>query len=174
MLRSAGGAVAAVDVLFQGRGSMSSRYSSAPASFAIVRPPGHHCCGKTAAGFCLLNNTAVAAAHAKQVLGLERIAIIDWDYHHGDGTQKIFYDDPSVLTLSVHAGMEFLNREENSDGVEDSDGEEDSNGEEGSDGEENGENGEEEKGEEEKGDKEELATETERYLEIVYPGTPDM
>ena len=104
MNRAAGGAVAAVDALFDAQ----SHQNGVPSSFAIVRPPGHHCNGCKASGFCFLNNVAIAAAHARQVLGLERVAIVDWDYHHGDGTQHIFYDDPSVLTISIHAGMEFV------------------------------------------------------------------
>ena len=110
MRHAAGGAVAAVDVLFNNTETKGN--IGIPSSFAIVRPPGHHCCGTTAAGFCLLNNTAVAAAHARDILGLERIVIVDWDYHHGDGTQKLFINDSSILTISVHAGMEFVDRDD--------------------------------------------------------------
>lgn len=70
--------------------------------FALVRPPGHHATPSTAMGFCLINNVAVAAQVARSQLGLERIAIIDWDTHHGNGTQDIFYDDPHVLFISSH------------------------------------------------------------------------
>ena len=69
---------------------------------ALLRPPGHHCGPAGAAGFCLLNNVAVAAAVARRQFGLKRIAIVDWDLHHGDGTQAIFYDDPEVLYISLH------------------------------------------------------------------------
>jgi acetoin utilization deacetylase AcuC-like enzyme len=68
---------------------------------AVVRPPGHHATGDRAMGFCLLNNAAAAAA-AVRAAGAARVAIVDWDVHHGNGTQDIFWDDPSVLYLSVH------------------------------------------------------------------------
>jgi acetoin utilization deacetylase AcuC-like enzyme len=71
--------------------------------FALVRPPGHHASREKAMGFCLINNIAVAARHAQAELGLERIAILDWDIHHGNGTEAIFWDDPSVLYVSLHA-----------------------------------------------------------------------
>ena len=70
---------------------------------AVVRPPGHHACSHKAAGFCFFNNVAVAARTA-QKQGVKRILIVDWDIHHGNGTQDIFYDDPSVLTVSIHRG----------------------------------------------------------------------
>ena len=70
-------------------------------SFAIARPPGHHAGAGYAMGFCLLNHAAVAAAHARS-LGAERVAILDWDVHHGNGTQDIFYDREDVLYISVH------------------------------------------------------------------------
>jgi acetoin utilization deacetylase AcuC-like enzyme len=98
-LHAVGGAVEAVRCLFP-------RSPDAPmASFAIVRPPGHHCDGTTASGFCLFSNTATAAAYARTELGLERVAIVDTDYHPGDGSQNIFYDDASVLTISTHAAV---------------------------------------------------------------------
>ena len=70
-------------------------------SFAAVRPPGHHAGADYAMGFCLLNHAAVAAAHARS-LGVERVAVLDWDVHHGNGTQDIFYADETVLYLSTH------------------------------------------------------------------------
>eukprot|EP00928_Gymnodinium_smaydae_P018739 TRINITY_DN17146_c0_g1_i1.p1 TRINITY_DN17146_c0_g1~~TRINITY_DN17146_c0_g1_i1.p1 ORF type:complete len:653 (-),score=151.97 TRINITY_DN17146_c0_g1_i1:156-2075(-) len=107
MRRAAGGAVAAVRELFEvdaATGRACGR-SCRRASFAIVRPPGHHCCGQPN-GFCFFNNTAIAASHARSVLGLKRVAIVDWDYHHGDGQQRLFYRDPSVLTISLHVALE--------------------------------------------------------------------
>lgn len=70
--------------------------------FALVRPPGHHALPERAMGFCLVNNAAVAARFAQAELGLARVAILDWDVHHGNGTQAIFWDDPSVLYVSLH------------------------------------------------------------------------
>lgn len=104
--RAAGGSVEAVRRLFRidpgsGRASGRSRFGS---SYAIVRPPGHHCCDAPS-GFCFFNNAAIAACHARAVLGLSRVAIVDWDYHHGDGTQRVFYKDPSVLTISLHVAV---------------------------------------------------------------------
>ena len=70
--------------------------------FALVRPPGHHALPDRAMGFCLVNNVAVAARYAQAELGLERVAVVDWDVHHGNGTQDIFWDDRSVLFTSLH------------------------------------------------------------------------
>jgi acetoin utilization deacetylase AcuC-like enzyme len=72
-----------------------------PRGLAIVRPPGHHATPDRAMGFCLLNNVAVAAAAARAA-GVARVAIVDWDVHHGNGTQDIFWDDPSVFYFSMH------------------------------------------------------------------------
>ncbi len=71
-------------------------------AFALVRPPGHHAENDRAMGFCLFNNIAIAAAHARTTLGCRRIAIIDFDVHHGNGTQQAFYSDADVLYISTH------------------------------------------------------------------------
>jgi acetoin utilization deacetylase AcuC-like enzyme len=71
-------------------------------SFVLCRPPGHHASADKGMGYCLFNNVAIAARYAQQVLGIDKIAIIDWDVHHGNGTQSIFFDDPSVLFVSIH------------------------------------------------------------------------
>lgn len=92
-LRAAGALVAAVDAVMKG---------SANRAFCAVRPPGHHATSDTAMGFCLFNNVAVAAAHAMAAHGLKRVAIADFDVHHGNGTQDIFQREPRVLFLSSH------------------------------------------------------------------------
>lgn len=91
-LRAAGAAVLATDMVIKGRASNA---------FCNVRPPGHHAERSRAMGFCLFNNVAVAAAHALEAHGLERVAIVDFDVHHGNGTEDIFRDDPRVLMVST-------------------------------------------------------------------------
>lgn len=71
-------------------------------SFVVARPPGHHALADRPMGFCLFNNIAVAARYAQKELGCKRVFILDWDVHHGNGTEAAFYDDPSVLFLSLH------------------------------------------------------------------------
>ena len=88
-----GAAVTAVELVLRGE---------APRAFALVRPPGHHAEPDRGMGFCLFNNIAVAAAWALQRHGLERVAIIDWDVHHGNGTQAAFYRTDRVLFVSIH------------------------------------------------------------------------
>jgi acetoin utilization deacetylase AcuC-like enzyme len=89
---AAGGTVALVDAILDG---------PVERAIALVRPPGHHARPAQAMGFCLFNNVALAAAHAR-ARGLERVAVIDWDVHHGNGTQEAFYADPHVLYVSTH------------------------------------------------------------------------
>jgi len=91
-LRAAGAVCAAVDSLLEG---------NATRAFCAVRPPGHHATRDTPMGFCLFNNVAVGAAHAL-ARGLERVAIVDFDVHHGNGTQDIFWREPRVLYASTH------------------------------------------------------------------------
>ncbi len=92
-LRSAGGAIFAVDEV------MTRKVRNA---FVATRPPGHHAELATPMGFCFFNNVAVAARHARAIYGADRIAIMDFDVHHGNGTQHIFWDDPNVMYASTH------------------------------------------------------------------------
>jgi len=92
-LKAVGGALTAVDYV------LSGRLNSA---FALVRPPGHHAVAGRSMGFCLFNNIAIAALHAREKYGLERILIVDWDVHHGNGTSEAFFSDPGVLFFSTH------------------------------------------------------------------------
>jgi acetoin utilization deacetylase AcuC-like enzyme len=92
-MTAVGAATAAVDDVFSGR---------ADNVFVASRPPGHHAERATAMGFCLFNNAAIAARHAQKVHGAERVAVVDWDVHHGNGTQDIFWADPTVLYCSTH------------------------------------------------------------------------
>lgn len=92
-LCAAGAGCAAVDDVFAGR---------AGNAFCAVRPPGHHAMPEAGMGFCLFNNVAIAAQHARSAHGLRRIAIVDFDVHHGNGTQAAFEEDPAVLYASTH------------------------------------------------------------------------
>lgn len=89
---AAGGAIAAVDAVLAG---------GVRNAYVLVRPPGHHALADRGMGFCLLGNCAIAAAHARRH-GAARVAVVDWDAHHGNGTQAAFYADPTVLTISLH------------------------------------------------------------------------
>jgi acetoin utilization deacetylase AcuC-like enzyme len=90
---AAGAAITAVDEVFKGESQNA---------FAYVRPPGHHATANRAMGFCLFNNAAIGARYAQARYGAERVLIIDWDVHHGNGTQDIFYKDPTVFYFSTH------------------------------------------------------------------------
>src|SRR5581483_9006262 len=92
-LLSAGGVVGAVDAVLSGR---------AANGLAVVRPPGHHALADRAMGFCLLGNVAIATRFAQREYGIERVLIVDYDVHHGNGTEAMLYDDPSVLYVSTH------------------------------------------------------------------------
>ncbi|RZA27621.1 MAG: histone deacetylase family protein [Lysobacteraceae bacterium] len=94
-LRAAGAGLAAVDAVMLAEAGRTT-------AFCAVRPPGHHATADSAMGFCLLNNIAVAAAHACERHGLERVAIVDFDVHHGNGTQAIFQNEPRVAYFSTH------------------------------------------------------------------------
>ncbi len=90
---AAGAAIAAVDAAMREEGGRA---------FGLVRPPGHHATISTAMGFCLFNNAAIGARYAQAKYGIERVLIIDWDVHHGNGTQEIFWQDPTVFYFSTH------------------------------------------------------------------------
>lgn len=90
---SAGLAIAAVNSVLAGE------FENA---YALSRPPGHHCLPGSGMGFCLLSNISIAIESAKAAHGVERVAVLDWDVHHGNGTQTIFYERPDVLTISIH------------------------------------------------------------------------
>ena len=90
---SAGGTMAAFDAVISGK---------VKNAYALVRPPGHHATADVGMGFCLFGNVAIAVKHARAAHHLGRIATVDWDVHHGNGTQSAFYDDPATLTISLH------------------------------------------------------------------------
>ena len=97
-LLAAGGVMAAVDAVVSG---------SVRNAYALVRPPGHHAERDRGRGFCMFANCTIAARHAQEAHGLKRVAIVDWDVHHGNGTQWLTYDDPSVLAISLHQYQNF-------------------------------------------------------------------
>ena len=92
-LLAVGGCITAVEAVVAGQ---------IDNAYALVRSPGHHAVAHQGMGSCLLSNAALAAMHARQALGIGRVAIVDWDAHHGNGSQDAFWDDPSVLTVSLH------------------------------------------------------------------------
>lgn len=92
-VKGAGCAVAAVEAVVKG---------DAKTAFCLVRPPGHHATRDKGMGFCVLNNIALAARYARRRLGIKRVLIVDWDVHHGNGTQDIFYEDGSVFVFNTH------------------------------------------------------------------------
>jgi acetoin utilization deacetylase AcuC-like enzyme len=92
-LKAAGAPLVAIDAIM--KGEINNAY-------CLVRPPGHHALPESAMGFCIFNNVAVAARYAIDRYGLERVMIIDYDVHHGNGTQEMFYEDPRVLYFSLH------------------------------------------------------------------------
>ncbi len=97
-LYAAGGLITACDAVLEGL---------VDNAFALVRPPGHHAMRRQAMGFCLFNNVAVAVRHLQAARGLKRLAIIDFDVHHGNGTEVAFYEDPDVLYVSTHQSPLF-------------------------------------------------------------------
>ena len=97
-LLAAGGVMAAVDAVMQGE---------VDNAFCAVRPPGHHAERDRAMGFCFFNNVALGAVYLLEHYGLERVAIVDWDVHHGNGTQHLFEADPRVFYLSLHEDPQY-------------------------------------------------------------------
>jgi acetoin utilization deacetylase AcuC-like enzyme len=97
-LLAAGGCIVAVDAVLD---------SDVDVAYALVRPPGHHATRESGMGFCLFGNVAIATMHARAARGVGRVAIVDWDVHHGNGTQAAFYGDPDVLTISIHQDRSF-------------------------------------------------------------------
>ncbi len=95
---SAGGVISAVDAVLDGK---------VENAYALVRPPGHHAEPDQGMGFCIFSNAAIAGRHALARRGLRRIAFVDWDVHHGNGTQKAFWTDPAALTISIHQDNNF-------------------------------------------------------------------
>lgn len=98
-LLSAGGALTGMREAFKEGGARKV--------FVLARPPGHHALPDSGMGFCVFNNVAIACKAAKREFGIERMLVVDWDVHHGNGTQDIFYDDPSVLYFSTHQSPHY-------------------------------------------------------------------
>ena len=92
-LRAAGAVLAGVDLVMEDK---------TKTVFCVVRPPGHHACSEQGMGFCLFNNVAIGARYAQEKFGVKRVLIVDWDVHHGNGTQEIFHTDPTVFYFSTH------------------------------------------------------------------------
>lgn len=92
-LKAAGAVITGVDNLMQ---------NNMKRVFCAVRPPGHHACTSQGMGFCIFNNVAIGARYAQSIYGIKRVLIADWDVHHGNGTEEIFYEDPSVFYFSTH------------------------------------------------------------------------
>ena len=90
---AAGGTIAAIDAVLDG---------TVANAYALVRPPGHHALADLGMGFCIFANVAVGIRHAQATSGIGRVAVVDWDVHHGNGTQAIFWEDPTVLAISLH------------------------------------------------------------------------
>ena len=97
-LLAVGGVLAAADAVMEGK---------VDNAFCAVRPPGHHAERNRALGFCFFNNIAIAAVYLLEKFGLERVAIVDWDVHHGNGTQHLFETDPRVFYLSLHEDPQY-------------------------------------------------------------------
>lgn len=95
---SVGGCIAAVDAVVGGQ---------VRNAYALVRPPGHHAEADQGRGYCVFGNAVIAIRHAQRALGIGRVAVVDWDVHHGNGTETAFYSDPSVLTVSVHQDRHY-------------------------------------------------------------------
>ena len=95
---AAGGTMAAAEAVASGR---------VRNAYALVRPPGHHAIPSTGMGFCIFANISIAIRHLRATFGVDKVAVVDWDVHHGNGTEGIFYEDPATLTISIHQDRLF-------------------------------------------------------------------